>query len=1278
MMLGKMELQSTAYGMDNTLSPIDEDINVLMNQAIDNLPKDIYKKLDYELSVDNDYDVIEADDSIKNNAFVIINQDNKDIIYQRVASSLVPYSIQTGMTAKRIIGLCKVKTDLRKVFDIQLNDGTDEELEEAQRNLSNSYDEFIKKYGYINDSVNARAFDSDPDYYLLTSIENKISKDEEDDKPTYLKGDVFTKRTIRKSKDIINAENAEDALRCSLNNRGCVDLEYIKKIYSKEEREIIEELDNLIYQDPSKIHNFNDGWVIASEYLSGNVKEKLKYAQTMNIDNKYDRNIEALENVQPEPLDYDEISVKLGSTWIPEDIYHEFCCELLDIPRYSQSRLKIKYAPEINNWLFQASGLYGYGVKNTNTWGTERADALSIIKNTLNLQSITIFDKTSDERKVVNPVETANAREKQELIKQEFKEWIWKDEDRRNRLVNLYNEKFNCMKEREYDGSYLTFEGMNPTINLREHQKNAVARVIYGGNTLLAHAVGAGKTYECIASAMELKRLGIVNKPMFVVPNHLLGQWANEVLKLYPTANILVATQKDFEKTRRKKLMGRIATGEWDAVLIAHSSFGLIPMSKEYEQKYMENQIQEVVDAIERIKVESGDGLSVKKLEQIKSSLDIKLKTLLDRPKDDVVNFEELGVDQLIVDEAHMFKNLPMYSKIRNVAGINNTESKKATDLFMKISYILENNDGKGAVFATGTPISNSMGELYAMQKYLQPDRLREMGLTHFDEWASTFGEVVNSFEIAPDGSGFRTKARFAQFFNIPELMTLFKEVADIKTSKMLELPVPKLKGGDYKTIVAPKSDELGEFVDKLAERSEIIKNGCDPRIDNMLLVTNDGRKAALDLRMIDPNMPDLPNSKINMAVENIYRIWLENKDDRLTQLVFCDLSTPRTDGTFNVYDDIKDKLVARGVPEEEIEFIHNAKTNPQKLKLFEDMRNGTKRILIGSTSKMGAGMNVQDKLVALHHLDCPWRPSDIEQREGRILRQGNQNEEVEIYRYVTEGSFDAYSYQLIQTKATFINQIMANSNGSGRTAEDLDRDTLTYAEVKALASGNPLILDKFRIENKLKQLYLSKSRYDKSHIELESKFNRELPRQLKYQKQYLDCLEKDIQNVEDLSADNFHITLRDEYFTSRKDASTKFYQSLSILRTSEETKLGQISGFDIVGTREELRFTPVIWIKGNGKYKVEINNVDEIGNILKLENMLKSFENKISTVKEQIAYTEKQLVDVKEELDKPFTMGDRIKELQKEKARIDSELDLDKQELQQEVSDEKDEDLEI
>lgn len=1279
MMLGKMELQSTAYGMDSTLSPVDTPLEELMNNAINNLPSNIFENITFEINEQNsNYQILEADENIKNNAFVIRNCDGKDIIYQRQDSNLVPYSIQDGIISKRIIGLCNVKNALREVFDIQLRDGSDEELKVAQNKLSNAYDEFTKKYGYINDNVNARVFDDDPDYYLLTSIENKISKDEEDDKPKYEKGDVFTKRTIRKSKKIISAENAEQALRYSLNNRGCVDFEYIKTLYPKEDNEIIEELDNLIYQDPSKINDFNNGWVIASEYLSGNVKQKLKLAKSLNENNQFDRNIEALERIQPTPLLYDEISVKLGSTWIPEDVYHEFCCELLDIPKYNRSYLKIKYVKEGNVWLFQAKGLYGYGIKNTNTWGTDRADALSLIKNTLNLQSVTIYDKLEDDRRVVNPIETANAREKQELIKQEFKEWIWKDENRRNRLTKLYNEQFNCMREREYDGSHLTFDGMNPTIELRKHQKNAVARVLYGGNTLLAHAVGAGKTYECIASAMELKRLGIVSKPMFVVPNHLLGQWANEFLKLYPTANILVATQKDFEKTRRKKLMAQIATGEWDAVLIAHSSFGLIPMSREYERKHIESEIQEITGAIERIKTESNDGLSVKKLEQMKMSMNIKLKTLLDdTKKDDVVTFEELGVDQLIVDEAHMFKNLPVFSKIRNVAGINNSESKKATDLYMKISYILENNGGKGAVFATGTPISNSMGELFVMQKYLQMDRLREMGLEHFDEWASTFGEIVNSFEIAPDGSGFRTKARFARFFNIPELMTLFKEVADIKTTKMLDLPVPKLKNGDYKTIVAPKSDELEKYVNKLAERSEIIRNGCDPRIDNMLLVTNDGRKAALDLRMIDPSMPDLPNSKINMAVENIYKIWLEGIEDKLTQLVFCDLSTPKNDSTFNVYDDIKNKLIQRGIPEEEIEFIHNAKTNSQKLKLFEDMRNGTKRILIGSTSKMGAGMNVQDKLITLHHLDCPWRPSDIEQREGRILRQGNQNEEVEIYRYVTEGSFDAYSYQLIQTKSTFINQIMANSNGCGRTAEDLDRDTLTYAEVKALASGNPLILDKFKVENELKGLYLSKSRYDKSQIELESKYNKELPRQLKYQEQYLNGLEEDIKNVKDLSADNFVITIRDKIYNSRKDASTKLYESLSLLKVNEEIKLGDISGFDIVGAKDELLYKPVVYIKGVGKYKVEISNIDEIGNILKLENILKSFGNKIDTIKNQIEYTKKQIKDVKSELDKPFTMQDRIRELQKEKARIDSELDLDKQENIRSIDDTNEEEME-
>lgn len=1267
MMLGKFELHTTAYGIDTTLSPIDKPLNELLDEAVNKLPSNIYEKAQFELE-DNKFDVLEAPDNIKNNAFVIINKDGKDVIYQRQDSSLVPYNIQEGVIAKRIIGLCGIKASLRKVFDVQLNDGTDEKLVSAQKELSDVYDAYIKKYGYINDSANTRVFESDPDYYLLTSIENKVSKDEENDKPIYEKGDVFFKRTIRKSKKIETVENAEDGLKQSLNNCGCVDIEYIKRIYPKTDDEIIEELGDSIYQDPEKINDFNNGWVIASEYLSGMVKHKLNFAKSMNENGRYDRNIKALELAQPKPLEYDEISVKLGSTWIPEDVYHKFCCDLLDIPGYYKSRLNIKFVPKANTWLFQASGLYGMGIKNTATWGTNRVDALSLIKNSLNLQTVTVYDTLEDERKVVNPIETANAREKQELIKQEFKDWIWKDEERKQRLVNIYNEKFNCMKEREYDGSYLTFDGMNPSVELRPHQKNAIARVLYGGNALLAHAVGAGKTYECIASAMELKRLGIVNKPMFVVPNHLLGQWASEILKLYPTANVLVATNKDFEKTRRKKLMARIATGEWDAVLIAHSSFGLIPMSKDYQIKHIQNQIDELLVAIERIKDESNESLSVKKIEQFKASQEAKLKRLLeDDRKDDVVTFDELGVDELIVDEAHMFKNLPVYSKIRNVAGINNSESKKATDLFMKVSYVLENNGGKGAIFATGTPISNSMCELYVMQKYLQNDRLKELGLENFDDWASTFGETVNSFEIAPDGSGFRTKARFAQFFNIPELMVLFKEVADIKTSKMLDLPIPKLKGGKVQTILAPKSNELGEYIDTLCERSERIKNGLvDPRDDNMLLVTNDGRKAALDLRLINPNMPDLKDSKVNKAVDNIHRIWLQTKEDRLTQLVFCDLSTPKDDGSFNVYDDIRNKLIDKGIPENEIEFIHNAKNNNQKLKLFEDMRNGTKRILIGSTSKMGAGMNVQDKLIALHHLDCPWRPSDIEQQEGRILRQGNQNEEVEIYTYVTEGSFDSYSYQLIQTKSNFINQIMSDSNGGGRTAEDLDRDTLTYAEIKSIASGNPLIQEKFKVENELKQLYLSKTRYDKTRIELESKYYSELPKQLSNKELQLSNVKKDCELIEDTSADNFKMKIKDTLYTSRRDASTKLYEMMSTIVSNNETKLGEISGFDLIGYTNDLWCTPIFYLKGNGEYKVEIDRVNEIGNIIKIENVIKGLPGRCSIIEEQIENIKKQQIDIKDELDKEFPHTERIKELQKQKAKIDSELDLDKQETSQ------------
>lgn len=1263
MMLGTMEMVSSQFGMNSVLKPIEnQDLKVSLNEAINYLPKNIFSKPKYEISNQNtDYEILEVDSKIKNDAFVIKIINGKEVIYQRQFSSLVPYTIQDGIVAKRIIELTKIKDALKNNFEIQLKNGSDEELKASQEKLHLLYDSFIKKYGYINDRVNIRAYEEDPDCYLLTSIENMIRSDDETEKPSYSKGDVFFKRTINKPINIEVVDSASEALTVSMNQKGRVDIPFMKQLYDVSEEQLIEELDNLIYKDPMEENRY----VTSSEYLSGNIKEKLNIAESSNINGEYERNIIALTEVLPPKINYDDISVTLGSTWIPNDIYCDFIYQLLDIQYGLRNYLKIHYDTVTNEWLFQAANLYGRTIKNTNTWGTSRADALMIIKNTLNLKNITIFDKTEDEKFVINQNETIAAREKQELIKQEFRDWIWKDDVRKERLVDIYNDTFNCIVERKYDGSNLEFTGMNPSVTLLPHQKNAVARVLLGGNTLLAHCVGAGKTYECIASVMELKKLQVINKPLFVVPNGLLGQWASEFLKLYPTANVLVATNKDFEVSRRRRLFGKIATGEWDAVIIAHSSFGLIPMSKEYQKEHIISEQKQIINSIQQIESSYGNNLSVKKLEQKRKSLDLKLKTLLDDDKKDIIlNFEELGVDQLIVDEAHMFKNLPMYSKMTNVSGVNNCDSKKATDLFMKISYILKNNDNRGILFATGTPISNSMCELFAMQKYLRPDILKKMNIYHFDEWASVFGETVNSFEIAPDGRGFQTRTRFAKFNNIPELMSIFRQFADIQTTQMLKLPVPKLKNNKYNTVVAPPSEELKEYIKTLSERSDLVHSGgIDPSQDNMLVITNDGRKAALDLRLIDQNYPDITNSKINLAVENIYRVWLETKEDSLTQLVFCDLSTPKNDGSFNVYDDIKYKLILKGIPTAEIEFIHDAKTNTQKTKLYDDIRSGKTRILIGSTAKMGAGMNVQDKLIALHHLDCPWRPSDIEQREGRILRRGNNNEEVEIYRYVTESSFDAYSYQLIQTKATFINQIMNYDDGT-RSAEDLDRDTLTYAEVKAIASGNPLVLEKFKVDNELKQLYISKASYERAKQDLKNKFEKELPRELKLKNDMLVNLKNDKEKVIDLSGDNFTIKIRDVIYTTRKEASVKFYQCLSMLKTKEDLKIGEISGFDIIGTREELNYTPVVYIKANGKYKVEISNINEIGNILKLENILKSFESKISTFEQQIEYTSNQLNDIASELSKEFQHYDKIRELQKKKAEIDSKLDLDRQDI--------------
>ncbi|MDO5568770.1 MAG: SNF2-related protein [bacterium] len=1259
MMLGQMEFDKSMYGSDNvtSLHPFENaNLEEQLKETISNFRRDIFKEVALE-EVNSNLEIIEAQPDTKNNAYRIINGN----IYQRDNSVMIPIEKQTGMVADRIKGMCEIRDCLKRVFHIQLSNGSDEELANAQNSLSVAYDKYVKKYDSLNAKANIKAFEEDPDCFLLMSIEDEYK---EDDKTYYKKGAVFTKRTIRKPIVIEKVDNSMEALTVSLNEKGFIDLDYMSEITELEKDDIVKELDGLIYQDPVKADNPSKSWVTASEYLSGNVKEKLNIAKSLNgTEELYKKNIEALEKVQPTPLTAEEIDIRLGATWIPKEIIRQFCCELIDIPRYYEDNLKIEYVPEINAWLLERSGVnmrYG-SIKNTETWGTKRADALTLIKSSLNLKTITIFDRDEDDKPVFNYYETAIAREKQNEIKEEFKTWIFKDPERSKLLVDMYNEKFNCIRLRDYDGGSIELKGMSSDIELRPHQKNAIARILYGGNTLLAHCVGAGKTFEMIGAGMELKRLGIAQKPMYVVPNHLTEQWASEYLKLYPNANILVAGKKDFEKNRRKKLMSRIATGEWDAVIVGHSSFGKLPVSIELQKRHITEEIESISIAIKRVQEENtGKGISVKRMEKTKKQLETKFQKLLDdETKDDNINFEELGVDFLFVDEAHEFKNLALFSKLANVSGVNNTASQKASDLYMKTSYLNNMNNGKGIVFATGTPISNSMTELYTMQKYLQMDRLQEIGLDYFDSWASVFGETINSFEVAPDGSGFRSKVRFAKFYNLPELLTLFKEIADIQTIKMLNLPVPKLKFNRYEIESAPKSDELGEYINTLVERSEAIKSGLvEPYEDNMLKVTNDGRKAALDLRLIDKDMPDLPDSKVNIAIKNIFNIYKETEDKKSAQLVFCDLSTPKNDGTFNIYTDIKGKLVGMGVDEKEIEFIHNANSDQEKAELFENVRNGKVRILLGSTFKMGAGMNVQNKLIALHHLDCPWRPSDIEQREGRILRQGNENDEVQIFRYVTEGSFDSYSYQLIETKANFINQIMSSGSGGTRSMEDVDEQALSYAEVKAIATGNPIILEKFQVENDLKKLQMLKNKYDSSKTEMINDVNVRYPIQLKNLNNKLDGLKEDIPKVKDTSADNFYITLLNEPYNERSKAGEKLKQLFSILKP-EERVIGEISGFEIIGSKDDVFKMPCIFLKGKGRYKVELAD-NAVGNILKIENVLKNLSSKVNEVEEEIKKVEKQVTDTNAEINRPFARFDELKGLLKRKDEIDRELDID------------------
>ena len=1258
MLLGEYNIGLTQWGYKSMLVE-NEYFDDLLLKAIMSLPSDIYTNPLFEITKQNSvYPIFPADPNLKNDEFILKEIDCKEVIYQQQDSSLIPYQNQIGNVAERIKGLVCIKHDLKELFEVQLKNCSDDELKFYQKKLSDNYNNFVSKFGYINSSVNERVFVEDPDYYLIASIEI-LDKNVDVDDEKYVKSSIFNQRTIKLEPEIKKVNNVEQALIMSLSNRSCVDLEYMKTLYDKNIDEIISELGEKIYQDPSKVNEVNKGWVTSSEYLSGNVKEKLKIVKEQPF--KYEKNIRALEKIIPKDILIENIGIKFGATWIPEDIYCEFVYDLLDIAYYDRTKLKILWVPETNMWLFEASGLYGYSSKNTSIWGTERADALSLINGLLNLSSVVVYDKNGDVR-VVNKQATFLAREKQQKICSEFTNWIFNNNDISNRLEKIYNDKYNCIVPRKYSGEFLKFNGMSENIELKPHQKDAVARVLYGGNTLLAHVVGAGKTFECIASAMELRRLSLATKPMIVVPNNLVNQWATEFFRLYPMANILVATDKQLSKKNRKKFLSKICTGNWDAVIISHSVFGMIPMSNEYNEEFIQLRINEIEKAIYRINSQpfKHNKISVKKLEGMKSRYETKLKQLMDMPKENIITFEETGVDTLFVDEAHMFKNLELTTKLHNVGGISSAFSQRANDLHMKINYVEQSTNYRGRiVLATGTPISNSMCELYSFQKFLQSRRLKELGIDTFDEWASTFGEVVSSFEVTPIGTGYRMKTRFSRFNNIPELMSIFYEVADIKTRNMLNLKLPKLAENKKHTIVAKRSEELAYIIESLAKRLERV-DSVNPQEDNPLVITNDGRKAALDIRVYDDSLPDISYSKVNLSVRNVYNIWEKHKEKRSTQVVFSDLSTPQlnNDGGFDIYNDMKKKLINLGVPEKEIAFIHNYKTQKSKQKLYEKFRRGEIRILFGSTSKIGTGANIQDKLVAIHHLDCPWQPAYIDQRDGRAWRTGNENEEIYIFHYITEQSFDAYSYQLVENKARFINQIMTG-NCVQRTAEDIDRETLSYAEIKAIATGNPLIIEKYKIENKLKDLIMSKSNYNKVQGEYREKYEITIPNILNGLNNKIKKLEKDLEMVEDLSSSNFMIILNGCKYTSRSEASKKLFELYSDLPVGKEIQIGMISNFEIIGTKDEVIFKPVIYLLGQEKYKVEVDYHENLGNIIKIENILKSIPNKIVDLKNKVDYNLKELDNIKLELEKGFEHEDLLRNLEKRKVEIDDKLNL-------------------
>ena len=1257
MVLGEQEIVSGPYGPQLICKPYpDRDLKELLEQAVENLEAEITDYEVEELVEEEDYS-IPADPSVANFSYTVY--DGK--IYYRENSRMKP--VELSVTAQnRVKGMIAIRDCTRELIAYQTEGDPDEEIEGQQKKLNHLYDLFQRKYGLLNSRANSMVFSDDSSYPLLCSLEIVA-----EDGTLERKADMFTKRTIKPHETVTKVDTASEALSLSLSEKACIDMEYLCSLTGKSAGEVEEELKGVIFRLPESEGMDQPRFVSEDEYLSGNVRQKLREAKrAAEISEVYRSNVEALEKVQPKDLTASEISVRLGATWIPESDIADFMFELLQTPNYSQWKIKVHFSRHTGEWNIEGKSMDRGNPRVTNTYGTNRVNAYKIIEDTLNLRDTRVFDYVEDaegkRKPILNRKETAIAQGKQDLIKQAFQEWIWKDPKRRQRLTEDYNERFNAIRPREYDGSHLHFYGMNPEITLRKHQKDGVARIIYGGNTLLAYVVGAGKTYTMVAAAMECKRLGLCSKSMVVVPNHIIEQFAAEWLQLYPAANILVATKKDFEKKNRKKFCGRIATSDIDAVIIGHSQFEKIPLSVERQERMLQMEIDEIIEGIAEAKKIQGSRFTVKQMERAKKSLETRLKRLHDQSrKDDMITFEELGVDRLFVDEADGYKNLYLTTKMRNVGGVAQTEAQKSSDMYMKCRYLDEITGGKGVIFSTGTPVSNSMVELYTMQRYLQYGTLAEKNLQHFDAWASTFGETVTALEIAPEGNGYRLKTRFARFYNLPELMQMFREVADIQTADMLNLPVPE---AEYRVVKVKPTELQEEMVEELGNRAERVRNNeVNPREDNMLKITNDGRKLALDQRLSNPLLPDDPGSKVNACVEEIYRHWEDGKEKKLTQLVFCDLSTPKTDGTFSVYNDIRDKLLAKGIPPEEIAFIHDANTDVRKKELFSKVRRGAVRILMGSTFKMGAGTNVQDRIIASHDLDCPWRPRDLEQRAGRTIRQGNQNPKVEIIRYVTEGTFDAYLYQTIENKQKYISQIMT-SKSPARSVEDIDEVALSYAEIKALATGNPHIKEKMDLDIQVSRLQLLKQSFLNQKYEMEDQVAKHLPARIREQETWITQYEADIAQVKahtPLDRETFPVMqIGDHSYTEKKEAGQAIIDACKAMKSPEPVLLGAYRGLSMELSYSSVGQEFVIALHGKGTYKVPLGT-DIYGNITRLDNKMNELPDNLSRCREQLETAKSQLETAKVEAQKEFPQEKELAEKVARLGELNVLLDMDK-----------------